>query len=152
MKYVQLVETTLTRLKEIAFQKMFNVVDSGRKDRSRKVKVKVTDKQIRDDGNDFIKFATESLPADKNEVHFGYLIRDPQDKDIKRVFCSCEDFYHRAYKNLIDKELAPTITDLPDEYEKLVRDKYGLEEPEDNIEKIPSVCKHLAAVLSKFRV
>ena len=150
MQYVKLVESVLRKINEISFNKILNVIDSGRKERSKKVKVKVTNKDIREDGNQYIKFATESQPSDENEVHFGYIIRDPQDKDVKRVFCTCEDFYHRAYKNLMEKGLASTISDLPDDYEKYVNDKYGLEEPEENVEKIPSVCKHLAAVLRKF--
>jgi len=150
MRYVQLVEDTVTKLKEISFKKLYNVIDTGRKERAKKVKVKVTRKEIREDGNEFIKFATESQPADKNEVHFGYVVRDPQDKDVKKIFCTCEDFYHRAYKNLIQKEIAVPVIDLPDDYKKLVNDKYGLTEPEENDVTIPSVCKHLAAVLKKF--
>jgi hypothetical protein len=70
---------------------------------------------------------------------------------VKKMFCSCEDFYYRAYYNLL-KEKQSSFKFLPKEFQILLRQRYGGKKPPQPSREDEGVrmCKHLIAVTKKY--
>lgn len=88
-------------------------------------------------------------PKGTTREHIGYVYYD-KDKDIKQMFCTCEDFYHRAYFRAIEEKRA-VFKLLPDVYKKELRKRYKgnyPKEPEPENEIV--MCKHITSAIRKY--
>lgn len=115
-----------------------------RGERLRKTKNPVQGKKK---GLDVIKYYARD-PKGSNEEQKGYIAYN--DGKIHKMFCTCEDFYFRAYFGLLRDKLA-SWKFLPREYAIIVKKKYKGKKPEKHTkdEEI-RMCKHLAAVAKKY--
>jgi len=109
--------------------------------------------QIDEDENLWMmEFNFKAFPSTEEKRHWGYIIYDEDDNDIKEMFCDCKDYFFRLRAPYARNSLAPKRDhDLPS--------KYGNRQPARfngrwTVQTNPSgrlfACKHLTAALKGY--
>lgn len=82
-------------------------------------------------GKDYqhLEFVTRANPSVEERPHYGYLIFNNPRQSIKELFCSCNDFFFRAYYPFVKRDLA--TFNLDPEVKQLLTTKYTNTRPED---------------------
>ncbi len=137
-----------TALKEEDFNNLIRQVDVGRMERSKDVFAARPTRTTTKNGNKVIKFEVKSDPSVTNLVHKGFVVASGN--DVRRMFCTCPDFFNRVYDDLTKKGLS-TIDELPNKYKLVLRkwsrtDKPPVNKDFDDV----YMCKHVAAILQKY--
>jgi hypothetical protein len=141
----KLVEESLALLTEDEIDDILRFIDVEREGRSKDIKKTKNHIQGKKTGIDFIKFFVKD-PKGSGEEQKGYISH--RGTDIRKMFCSCEDFYYRVYWNLLKDNMAAKKF-LPPAYRFILKRKYGDKTPPKGEEGL-RMCKHLIAVSRKY--
>jgi hypothetical protein len=155
-QYVDLVESILRKeepiypiqilnkniVNELEFNDLLKNTDEKRLKRAeQEVKTKPPVVVDLENGMEKLVFNFKSKPSRDDKPQKGYLIHF--EGDVKKMFCTCSDFYHRLYDALVQNDLA--TYDVSDMF------KYDMVGPVEQVPKAEPnqelfVCKHLAAL------
>jgi hypothetical protein len=131
---------------EYAFDDLVDGTDEKRLLKAKKHVRKFPPKVIGTDkeGYEVLEFNFKSFPSTSGKRARGYIIH--KERDVKEMYCSCEDFYYRLWYKLVDSGLSRF--DVPRKFPR-VKPPNKMDMATGDIRKDGEelfLCKHLAAM------
>ena len=107
-----------------------------------------------EDGMNMLEYNFKAYPSTEFKRHWGYLVYDPTNMDVKEMFCDCKDFFYRLYAPMVKAGVARW--DLGNRDIKYVMRLVKRPNRQWTVITNPTgelfVCKHLYALLQYYLV
>lgn len=140
-------------LNEISKQRLLGNTDHGRVFRARhEVRTRPLKLTLLDEDENLwmAEYNFKAFPSTEEKRHWGYIVYDEDDNDIKEAYCDCRDYFFRLRAPYVRRELAPKKdNELPPKYQKRQPMRYNgrwtvVTNPTGQL----FLCKHLAAAMN----
>lgn len=143
-------------LLEVKKQRLMGNTDAGRKYRAiHEVRTRPMDATIIDETKRIwlLEYNFKSFPSTEEKRHWGYILYDQPNQDIKEVYCDCKDFFFRLYAPFVRKKLA--TWNLTPKYKKASTGTWASPHNKQwtiitNSNGSLYVCKHMYAALKGY--
>jgi hypothetical protein len=137
--------TVLTKPELFLEYTIDELMDEGGKDRMERARRHVRTQppkviKTSDDGFETLEFNFKSFPSTSGKRAQGYV--EHKGREIREMYCSCEDFFYRIWYKAVDMGIAKWDIDKKYPRIKQPNQMAGNIKPSDQL----FVCKHIAAL------
>ena len=97
-----------------------------------------------------MEYNFKSFPSTEQKRQWGYIIYDPETKDIREAYCTCADYHFRLRAPYVRAKIGPQRGKLPPKYKNTRARKWawnGEWTKKTNPQGKIFTCKHLAAAI-----